>query len=164
MSLQNRMDQLRQLKLAGMLSGLEHQLAHLEYTSLAFEQRLAHLVDAEISQRESQRFKRLMRYAKLKVHAEPEAIDYRSNRGLDRAVMADLLTCAWIERRQNLILTGQTGRMVALQGGRYGSVPIDEVVSTKKVVDVDRYYDTGRLRPKYDALAHAPLMVLGGSA
>ena len=109
MSLQNRMDQLRQLKLAGMLSGLEHQLAHLEYTSLAFEQRLAHLVDAEISQRESQRFKRLMRYAKLKVHAEPEAIDYRSNRGLDRAVMADLLTCAWIERRQNLILTGQTG-------------------------------------------------------
>ena len=64
----------------------------------------------------------------------------------------------------DLILTGQTGRMVALQGGRYGSVPIDEVVSTKKVVDVDRYYDTGRLRPKYDALAHSPLMVLGGSA
>ena len=109
MSLQNTMDQLHQLKLSGMLSGLEHQLAHAEYTSLAFEQRLAHLVDAEISQRESQRFKRLMRYAKLKVHAEPEAIDYRSNRGLDRAVMADLLTCAWIERRQNLILTGQTG-------------------------------------------------------
>jgi 6-phosphofructokinase 1 len=64
----------------------------------------------------------------------------------------------------DLILKGQTGRMVALQGGKYGSVPIDEVVSTKKVVDVDRYYDTERYRPKYDALELSPLMVLGGSA
>jgi ATP-dependent phosphofructokinase / diphosphate-dependent phosphofructokinase len=63
----------------------------------------------------------------------------------------------------DLIKKGQTGRMVALQGGKYGSVPIDEVVSTKKVVDVDRYYDTERYRPRYDALELSPLMVLGGS-
>jgi 6-phosphofructokinase 1 len=35
----------------------------------------------------------------------------------------------------DLILKGQTGRMVALAGGRYGSVPIDEVVH-QEVVDV----------------------------
>jgi 6-phosphofructokinase 1 len=64
----------------------------------------------------------------------------------------------------DLILKGETGRMVALAGGRYGSVPIDEVVSTKKVVDVARCYDTERYRPKYDGLAGLPLMVLGGSA
>ena len=49
------------------------------------------------------------------------------------------------------ILKGETGRMVGLRGGRYGSVPIDEVVSTKKVVDVGRCYDTDRYRPRYDA-------------
>ena len=64
----------------------------------------------------------------------------------------------------DLILKGETGRMVALAGGRYGSVPIDEVVSTKKVVDVARCYDTERYRPKYDGLGGLPLMVLGGSA
>ena len=64
----------------------------------------------------------------------------------------------------DLILKGETGRMVALRGGEYGSVPIDEVVSTKKVVDVARCYDTERYRPKYDGLAGLPLMVLGGSA
>ena len=64
----------------------------------------------------------------------------------------------------DLILKGETGRMVALAGGRYGSVPIEEVVSTKKVVDVARCYDTERYRPKYDGLAGLPLMVLGGSA
>lgn len=109
MSLQLTMEHLNQLKLSGMLAGLEQQLASSAYTGLPFEQRLAHLVDAERSQRDSQRFKRLMRNAKLKIQAEPEAIDYGSNRGLDRSVVADLLTCGWIERKQNLIITGPTG-------------------------------------------------------
>ena len=63
----------------------------------------------------------------------------------------------------DLILKGETGRMVALRDGRYGSVPIDEVVSTKKVVDVERCYDTDRYRPRYDGLAGLPMLVLGGS-
>ncbi len=63
----------------------------------------------------------------------------------------------------DLILKGETGRMVALRDGRYGSVPIDEVVSTKKVVDVERCYDTERYRPRYDGLAGLPMLVLGGS-
>ena len=64
----------------------------------------------------------------------------------------------------DLILKGETGRMVALSDGKYGSVPIAEVVATKKVVDVARCYDTERYRPKYDGLAGLPLMVLGGAA
>ncbi len=109
MSIQITIDRLRQLKLAGMLAGLEHQLVQPSYTPLAFDERFGHLVDAEMSQRDSQRFKRLLRNARLKVQAEPEAIDHRPGRGLDRAVMADLLTCGWIERQQNLLMTGQTG-------------------------------------------------------
>ena len=109
MSLQLTMEHLHQLKLSGMLAGLEQQLSSTAYAGLPFEQRLAHLVDAERSQREGQRFKRLMRNAKLKINAEPEAIDYSSNRGLDRSSAADLLTCGWIERKQNLIITGPTG-------------------------------------------------------
>ena len=63
----------------------------------------------------------------------------------------------------DLILRGETGRMVALNDGKYGSVPIGEVVATKKVVDVARCYDTERYRPKYDGLAGLPMMVLGGA-
>ena len=61
------------------------------------------------------------------------------------------------------ILRGETGRLVALRGGRYGSVPLEEVVSTKKVVDVERCYDTERYRPRYDGLDGLPMLVLGGS-
>lgn len=109
MSVQLTMEQLRQLRLTGMLSGLEHQLNQPVYADLPFEQRFGQLVDAETSERGSQRLRRLLRNAKLKVQAEPEAIDYRPGRGLDRAAFGDLLTCGWIERRQNLLITGQTG-------------------------------------------------------
>jgi 6-phosphofructokinase 1 len=64
----------------------------------------------------------------------------------------------------DLILRGETGRMVAIRDGRYGSVPIDEVVASKKVVDVERYYDTDLCRPKYTALELSPMLILGGSA
>jgi ATP-dependent phosphofructokinase / diphosphate-dependent phosphofructokinase len=62
----------------------------------------------------------------------------------------------------DLILRGETGRMVALSDGGYTSVPLDTVTAYKKVVDVGRFYDTGRYRPKYDAFELAPMLVFGG--
>ena len=47
MTLQCTIDQLRRLKLTGMLSGLEHQLSQTADLELACEQRLGHLLDAE---------------------------------------------------------------------------------------------------------------------
>jgi DNA replication protein DnaC len=67
------------------------------------------LVDHEATHRENQRLRRLLKTAKLKVAACVEDIDYRHNRGLDKSMMASLLTCQWIERGLNMILTGPTG-------------------------------------------------------
>jgi IstB-like ATP binding N-terminal./IstB-like ATP binding protein. len=97
MTLQCTMDQLRELRLSGMLGGLEQQLSQTTYQDLSFEDRLGQLVDAEISHRQSQRFQRLLKNAKLKVHADPESIDYRPSRGLDRSALADVLSCNWID-------------------------------------------------------------------
>ena len=63
----------------------------------------------------------------------------------------------------DLVLRGDCGRMVALRGGRYDSVPIETVVAYKKVIDVDRHYDTERLRPKYDAFELQPVFVAGAA-
>jgi ATP-dependent phosphofructokinase / diphosphate-dependent phosphofructokinase len=64
----------------------------------------------------------------------------------------------------DLLLKGETGRMVALTGGHYGSVPLETVVAYKKVVDVERTYDTQRYRPRYDGLEGLPMLVLGGAS
>lgn len=60
-----------------------------------------------------------------------------------------------------LLLRGETGRMVALNQGRYTSVPIHTVVDHKKVVDVERYYDVERCRPKYSAFDLQPMFLFG---
>jgi len=60
----------------------------------------------------------------------------------------------------DLVLKNVSGRLVGVQNGRYGDVPIEEVVSKKKLVNVDKYYNTQRLRPKYESLAGQPLLIM----
>ena len=102
-------EQLRGLRLIGMAESFSHQLTDTVFSSLGFEQRVQMMVDAENAQRDTQRYQRILKIAKLKVIATPEELDYRPGRGLDKAVMADLLTCTWIGAHRNLLITGATG-------------------------------------------------------
>lgn len=60
----------------------------------------------------------------------------------------------------DLIMEKRTGRMVCLCRGHYEDVPIEVVTSTKKIVDVDKYYDAERLRPVYKSFGLKPLFIL----
>ncbi len=161
MTLQCTFDQLRLLRLPGMLAGLEHQLSQTVYLELPFEQRLGHLVDAEVSHRDSQRLKRILKNARLKVQAEPEAIEYRPTRGLERSLVADLLTCQWIERHQNLLITGHTGTgktwlacALAVQAARKGLTVgyrrVDRLLEDMEIAHADG--SIGKLRQQLSRL------------
>jgi 6-phosphofructokinase 1 len=60
----------------------------------------------------------------------------------------------------DLILKDKAGRMVSLRKGQYNDVPIDVVASTKKVVDLEKYYNKERLRPKYKSFINKPLFIM----
>ena len=60
----------------------------------------------------------------------------------------------------DLILSGIHGRLVVLKNGRYDNVPIEAVVSSKKVVNVDDHYNTDRLRPHYRRFEMKPLFLM----
>jgi 6-phosphofructokinase 1 len=60
----------------------------------------------------------------------------------------------------DLILEGVSGRLVNVRNGRYDNVPIDVVTSRKKVVDVCKFYNTDRLRPKYTRFEGAPVFIM----
>ncbi len=64
----------------------------------------------------------------------------------------------------DLIDSGSSGRLVSVHDGRYGSVPLDVIIGAKKVVDVDKYYDTERLRPKYKDFGGLPLFIMTSDA
>jgi len=109
MLMQQTLDKLRRLKLTGMCDALELQRAQPETHDLAFEERLALLVDREVLHRDNRRLDRLLKAAKLRVPACIEDIDYRHPRGLERSRMATLASCDWIRQSLNLCITGPTG-------------------------------------------------------
>jgi 6-phosphofructokinase 1 len=60
----------------------------------------------------------------------------------------------------DLVLSRTSGRLISLRNGCYDNVPIDVVVGRKKVVDVHKYYNTDRLRPKYETFMRQPLFIM----
>ena len=60
----------------------------------------------------------------------------------------------------DLILSSIHGRLVVLKNGRYDNLPLDVVTSTKKLVDVNRFYDIERYRPKYENFEMKPLFIM----
>ena len=106
---QQTIEKLHTLRLTGMIEAFEQQLAQPQTHQLSFEQRLGLLVEREILHRENRRLNRLLRTAKLRLQACVEDIDYRHPRGLERAQMAQLVSCEWIVHHHNLCITGPTG-------------------------------------------------------
>jgi len=62
---QHTLEQLRALKLTGMLEAWEQQREQPQAHDLSFDERLALLVEREVSHRENRRLTRLLRAARL---------------------------------------------------------------------------------------------------
>ncbi len=60
----------------------------------------------------------------------------------------------------DLILGKTHGRLVVLKNGRYDNMPIEVVVSSKKIVNVQEHYDVERLRPQYKSFEMRPLFIM----
>ena len=60
----------------------------------------------------------------------------------------------------DLVLANECGRLVVLRAGVYDSVPIDVVTERKDVVDVEKYYNKERLRPKYKSFTNQPVFIV----
>lgn len=59
----------------------------------------------------------------------------------------------------DLIEEGVTGRMIALRDGTYTHIPMDEVTSGVKRVDVDELYDVDQYRPKVRHVLDKPMFL-----
>lgn len=101
---------LQELGLMGMARALSLQWDQPESQQLSFEERLGLMLDAELSLRNTHRIERCLKAAKLRYgQAALEDLDYHPGRKLDRSLVMSLADCGWIDRRQNLIITGATG-------------------------------------------------------
>jgi ATP-dependent phosphofructokinase / diphosphate-dependent phosphofructokinase len=81
-------------------------------------------------------------------------------RGGDPDAIDSIVPMAFGNLALDLILRGIHGRLVVLKNGRYDNVPLDVISGTKKVVNVDLFYNTERYRPKYESFEMKPLFIM----
>ncbi|MEZ8224583.1 IS21-like element helper ATPase IstB [Vibrio splendidus] len=102
--------QLKMLRLSHVTDALEQQRTQpMTYTDLGFEERLGLLLEHELVNRDHTKIQRLKRQAKLRVSASGNQLDYRPERGLQRKQMGELLSGIYLQKRQNILITGPTG-------------------------------------------------------
>jgi DNA replication protein DnaC len=102
-------EKLRTMRLDGMLQAFEQQQALPETKKLSFDERLGLLVDAEFTSRENIKLADRLKKAGLRQAACFEDIDFRSSRGLDKAVLSQLSLCDWVGKGLNILISGSTG-------------------------------------------------------
>jgi ATP-dependent phosphofructokinase / diphosphate-dependent phosphofructokinase len=80
----------------------------------------------------------------------------------DPDAMDSIVPMAYGNLALDLILKNIHGRLIILRNGRYDNCPVDIVTSHKKVIDIEKFYNTERLRPYYKSFEFAPLLIMTG--
>ncbi len=81
-------------------------------------------------------------------------------RGGDPDAVDSIVPMAYGNLALDLIMQGIHGRLVVLKNGRYDNLPIEVITSTKKLVNVDKFYNTDRLRPHYHSFEMRPQFIM----
>jgi DNA replication protein DnaC len=106
----NLLTQLRKLRLGAMADALKLQLEQVStYEALAFTECLSLLVDHEILNRDQTRQAKLVRLARFELRASIQDIDYRYRRNIKKEQIAQLAQTGWLDKAQNLLITGPCG-------------------------------------------------------
>jgi DNA replication protein DnaC len=95
------------------LSGFARIYRQLQETGMnkdfTIDEIIAHLVQAEWDERYNRRLEKLVAKAKFRYQTTMEHVDYIAKRNLDKVLLLRLSSCEWINRKQNVIISGSTG-------------------------------------------------------
>ena len=100
------LDLLHDLGFHGMAKGFKALEQTAEARALEHAEWLGLLLEHEVTLRRQKRFEARARTARLRHNASVEDVDYRTARGLDRALFLKLAACDFIRERRNLLMTG----------------------------------------------------------
>jgi len=102
-------ERLRDLGLSAMADAFLDLRNQSAADDLSREDWLGLLIDREATTRDNKRLARRLSQARLRQAAVVEDTDFRTPRGLDRALFHKLAGCDWIRQSQHLVIGGPTG-------------------------------------------------------
>jgi DNA replication protein DnaC len=102
-------ERLRALGLTAMADTLIELQNNPQAAEMPHADWLGLLIDREATFRDNRRLSRRLTAAKLRQAATVENVDYRTPRGLDRALFQSLATSQWVREHNHLAIVGPTG-------------------------------------------------------
>lgn len=103
-------EKLNDLRLSTMAEAWQSQQRDAKIGALSFDERFSLLVDAEYQARDNRRLTRLLKDAQLRIpQASVEDVEASSARGIDKAMLRQLSSCAWVGEHLNVLIAGATG-------------------------------------------------------
>jgi DNA replication protein DnaC len=103
------LDKLREMKFFGMFHTFKAQLDTGNTEKYTPDQFLAELVEAEYEDRVNRRINRLIDAAKFRYKGSIEDINFHRDRSIDRNQIMRLAECGFIEKHEDVLITGPTG-------------------------------------------------------
>ncbi|MGH2644224.1 MAG: IS21-like element helper ATPase IstB [Chitinophagaceae bacterium] len=102
-------EQMKQLRLEGMVHAYQAQLEQPIHQQLETHELIAHLIETEKLFRQQQKTDYYLKLAKLRLPAIPEQVICSASRNLSKQQLAVLLEGSYLTEAENLLITGATG-------------------------------------------------------
>lgn len=103
------LEQIKSLRLSGMYEHYRHLLTMPAQDHPNAHQLIAMLVQAEELWRTNRKTERYIKQARFRYIAALESIDYHPDRQLEKTMIHALADCSFIDRGENVLITGATG-------------------------------------------------------
>jgi len=103
------LQKMKQMKFFGMVRAFRTSMENDSGDKLTTDEMISMLVDAEWDDRNNRRIDRQMRNARFRYKANIEQLHFDINRNLDKNQMLRLAECTFIQRKENILITGSTG-------------------------------------------------------
>ena len=103
------MEKMRKMKFFGMYRAFKISLETGKQESYTPDEIIAHLVDAEWDDRQNRSVERHVKNARFRYKAALEDLVYHSDRNMDKNQILRFAECSFIDRHENILITGSTG-------------------------------------------------------
>ncbi|MGK7370458.1 MAG: IS21-like element helper ATPase IstB [Candidatus Halalkalibacterium sp. M3_1C_030] len=131
-------EKMQRMRLHGMKRAYESSFETRNQDTFTNDEFIAWLIESEENLRNNNRTDRLIRNARFHYQASLEEIKFTSDRNLDRNLLTRLSDCSFIDRHENLIITGCTGTGKSFLATAIG---YESCIKGYKVL----YYNLGKL-------------------
>lgn len=100
---------LKKLRMSGVLQSLQERTRQAVEDDLSHSEFLYYLLHDEIERREAKQLSLRLKRASFEHNKSLEDFDFAFNPNVPKAKILELATCAFVDKRENILLVGQTG-------------------------------------------------------